>query len=44
MFKKLAQRLKDYNNRTNTAPVTLPFGDSFATSKNEYLKNMSKKL
>ncbi len=43
MFKKLAQRLKDYNNRTNTAPVTLPFGDSFATSKNEYLKNMSKK-
>ena len=43
MFKKLAQRLRDYNTKTNTAPQTLPFGDIFITPKNEYLKNMTKK-
>lgn len=43
MFKKLAQRLRDYNTKTNTAPQTLPFGDIFITPKNEYLKDMTKK-
>ena len=43
MFKKLAQRLRDYNTKTNTAPQTLPFGDIFITNKNEYLKDMTKK-
>ncbi len=41
MFKKLAEKLKDY--KSNTAPATLPFKDVFITPKNEYLKDMSKK-
>ena len=43
MFKKLAEKLRDYNTKSNTAPATLPFGDAFVTPKNEFLKNMSKK-
>ena len=43
MFKKLAQRLREYSSKTNTAPVTLPFKDEFIEPKNEYLKKLSKK-
>ena len=43
MFKKLAQRLRDYSTKTNTAPQTLSFGDIFITPKNEYLKDRTKK-
>ncbi len=43
MFKKLAEKLRDYNTKSNAAPATLPFGDAFVTPKNEFLKNMSKK-
>lgn len=43
MFKKLAQKLRDYNTKSNTAPATLPFGEAFVTPKNEYLKDMTKK-
>lgn len=41
MFKKLAQRLKEYNSKTNTAPITIP--EEFVTPKNEYLKKISQK-
>lgn len=43
MFKKLAKQLKMANNKTNTAPVSLPFSEEFLTPKNEFLKNLSKK-
>lgn len=43
MFKKLAQRLKTYDNKTNTARVTKPFADEFLTDKNIFLKNITNK-
>ena len=43
MFKKLAQQLRDYDKKTNTAPVSVPFAKEFLKPKNKFLNNLSKK-
>ncbi len=43
MFKKLAKYIKEENQKTNLAPMTLPFGKEFLTQKNKFLDKMTKK-
>ena len=43
MFKKLAEKLKINDSKSNTARVSLPDFDAYSTGKNEYLKKISQK-